>query len=52
MQEQCDTYLELVKEGVIEGIIVCSNCIADLGIECVEWMRNWINEHKDIVIER
>ncbi|MBQ3115875.1 MAG: hypothetical protein IJC07_02485 [Clostridia bacterium] len=52
MQEQCDTYLELIKEGIIDGIIVCSNCIADLGIKEVEWMRNWINEHKDIVIEK
>lgn len=52
MQEQCDAYLDYIKKGYLDGIIVCSNCIADLGIEAVEWMRNWINEHKDIVIER
>jgi hypothetical protein len=52
MQEQCDAYLEYIQKGYLDGIIVCSNCIADLNIEAVEWMRNWINEHKDIVIER
>lgn len=52
MQQQCDFYLDYVKKGYIEGIVVCSNCIADLGIEAVEWMRNWIQEHKDIVIEK
>ena len=52
MKFQTDLYLRLIKEGKIEGIIVCSNCIADLGIECVEYMRNWIREHKDDVIVR
>ncbi|MBE7060902.1 MAG: hypothetical protein E7382_00015 [Clostridiales bacterium] len=51
MQAQCDVYLEYLKKGYIDGIIVCSNCIADLDIEAVRWMRNWINEHKDEVIE-
>ena len=52
MKFQTDLYLRLIKEGKIDGIIVCSNCIADLGIECVEFMRNWIREHKDDVILR
>lgn len=52
MKFQTDLYLRLIKEGKIDGIIVCSNCIADLGIECVEFMRNWIQEHKDDVIVR
>ena len=51
MQEQCDVYLEYLKKGYIDGIIVCSNCIADLEIETVDWMKNWIQEHKDVVIE-
>ena len=50
MKLQCDLYLDYIQKGYIEGIIVCSNCIADLNIEAVEWMRNWINEHKDVVI--
>ena len=52
MKFQTDLYLRLMNEGKIDGIIVCSNCIADLGIECVEFMRNWIQEHKDDVIVR
>ncbi len=51
MKLQTDTYLEYLKAGKIDGIIVCSNCIADLPIEAVAWMRNWIREHKDDVIE-
>lgn len=50
MQQQTDLYLEYLKQGKIDGIIVCSNCIGDLGIEAVAWMRNWIREHKDIVL--
>ena len=42
-----DQYLRLMKEGLIEGIVICSNCIADLGIEAVEWTRNWLIEHRD-----
>lgn len=52
MQYQTDIYLRYLKEGKIDGIIVCSNCVADLDIEAVRWMRNWIREHKDIVIEQ
>ncbi len=44
---QADLYLRLMKEGLIEGIVICSNCIADLGIEAVEWTRNWLIEHRD-----
>ncbi len=47
MQFQTDLYLKLLKNKTIDGIIVCSNCIMDLGIEAVEWMRKWIEEHKD-----
>ncbi len=51
MEYQADLYLRLMKEGKIDGIIVCSNCIADLGIEAVEWTRDWIAKHSDDVIE-
>ena len=47
MKYQADLYLRLIHEGKIDGIILCSNCIADLEIEAVEWMRNWISEHKN-----
>ena len=50
MRFQLDLYHRLLHAGKIDGIIVCSNCIADLGIECVEIMRDWIFAHKDEVI--
>ena len=47
MEWQLSLYERLVKEGVSEGIIVCSNCIADLGIENVRLTRDWIKAHKN-----
>ena len=47
MKFQVDLYYRLLKEGRIDGIILCSNCIADLGIENVEYMRRFISEHGD-----
>ena len=50
MEYQTDLYLRMMRAGEIEGIVVCSNCIADLGIENVEYMREWIAAHKDEVL--
>lgn len=50
MKFQTDLYLSYLKAGKIDGIILCSNCIADLDIPEVEWMRNWIRENRDVVI--
>ena len=47
MKFQVDLYYRLLKEGKIDGIIVCSNCIADLKIENVEYMRLFIKKHAD-----
>jgi len=44
MQKQCELGLRWLKEGRIEGMIFCSNCCADLGLEAVEWTRAWIAE--------
>jgi hypothetical protein len=44
MEYQCGKYYEWLKKGDIEGIIFCSNCIADIGLEAVEWTREWINK--------
>jgi len=41
---QCDAYLRWMERGDTEGIIFCSNCCADLGLEAVEWIRDWIRE--------
>ena len=44
MKLQCEKYYQWLKKGDIDGIIFCSNCIADLGLDTVAWTRNWINE--------
>ena len=50
MRSQCETYLDWIRRGWIEGIIFCSNCICDIGLETVDWTRNWIAEAGDEVI--
>ncbi len=41
---QCEKYHAWIKAGCAEGIIFCSNCCADLGLEAVEWTRAWIRD--------
>jgi len=45
MRFQLDTLLEFLESGRIDGAVVCSNCIADLGIPEVEQVRRWIAEN-------
>jgi len=47
MKTQVDLYYKWLKEGYISGIIVCSNCIADIGFEASDFMKAWIAEHGD-----
>lgn len=42
MQHQLDCYYKWIKRGVLEGIVLCSNCIADIGLETVEQTRQWL----------
>ncbi len=44
MEHQCSIYYDWLKKGYIEGIIIRSNCIADLGLDTVKWTREWINK--------
>jgi hypothetical protein len=44
MKHQCSIYYDWLQKGYIEGIIICSNCITDIGLDTVEWTKNWINE--------
>ena len=44
MEEQCGKYYNAIKRGDLEGIVFCSNCIADIGLETVEWTRRWIKK--------
>ena len=44
---QCETGLGWLREGRIEGMIFLASCICDLGLEAVEWARQWIAEVGD-----
>ena len=47
MAFQLETYLSWLRQRRIDGVIFCSNCIADVGIEAAETARAWIAEHGD-----
>nr|MBQ4319630.1 hypothetical protein [Clostridia bacterium] len=50
MQYQLDVYTDYLKRGKIDGIIICSNCIGDLGIKDVYFTRDWIKQNGDTEI--
>ncbi len=45
MQTQLDLYLKLLRGGTIDGVVVCSNTVADSGVAAVEVFRSWMREH-------
>lgn len=44
MRYQLDRYEHWIDQGVLEGIVFCSNCIADIGLDTVELTREWIDK--------
>jgi hypothetical protein len=44
MERQCRIGLDWLRQGRIEGIIFLASCICDLGLEAVEWTREWIGK--------
>ncbi|OQA82391.1 MAG: hypothetical protein BWY31_03208 [Lentisphaerae bacterium ADurb.Bin242] len=44
MRHQCGICCDWIRAGKLDGMIFCSNCIADLGLEAVEWAKKWIHE--------
>jgi len=50
MAFQLDRYRAWIRKGMLEGIVFCSNCIADVGLETVEYTRNWIKNVGDEAI--
>ena len=50
MQHQLDVYLKYLRSGELEGMILCSNCIADIGLPTVEQTRRWIDRYGDEII--
>jgi hypothetical protein len=41
---QCQAGLGWLRQGRIEGVIFLASCVCDLGLEAVEWTREWIAE--------
>ena len=44
MKEQCALYEKMLLDGRSDGLILCSNCCADVGLETVPWTRDWLRE--------
>lgn len=47
MEKQCTLGLQWLRAGRIAGMIFLASCICDMGLETVEWTRNWIREVGD-----
>jgi hypothetical protein len=47
MEHQCEQGLKWMKQGQIDGMIFLASCICDLGLETVEWSRQWIRKVGD-----
>ena len=48
MTYQLEVYKRWIQEGRIEGIIICSNCIADIGLPAVDVTKKWIEDNQEI----
>jgi hypothetical protein len=46
-QKQCKLGLEWLRSKRIDGMLFLASCDCDLGLESVEWTRNWIGEVGD-----
>ena len=42
MKYQLDVYGAWLAEGKVDGIIFCSNCICDIGLDTVAYAKEWI----------
>ena len=44
VRRRCETGLQWLREGRIEGLIFLANTVCDYGFESVEWTRQWIQD--------
>ena len=47
MEKQLETYRKYMHAGKLDGFILCSNCIADIGLEEVDFTRRWLEKYGD-----
>lgn len=50
LKTQLDLHEKLLVEGKIQGVIVCSNTVTDIGLDAPEYLRNWLAEHGNTVV--
>ncbi len=50
MEFQLELYRKRMMEQKIQGVIVCSNNVVDIGLEAPEILRKWLVRHGDEVI--
>ena len=48
MQLQCEYGLSLLKEKRIDGMIFLTNCVMGVGLPSEYWLRNWIDQVKNM----
>ena len=51
IKKQCDLYTKYLKSDILQGAIICSNCIADLGLPAIDYIRDWVAEIGDEEVE-
>jgi hypothetical protein len=44
MKSQCETALQLLKQGQVEALVFCGSWLCDRGLETVAWTRKWIQD--------
>ncbi len=44
MKKQAALYEKWLLEGKSDGLVICSNCCADVGLETVKWTRDWLRD--------
>lgn len=52
MKFQLGLYRKMLLAGRIQGVIVCANTVADVGLEAPEYFREWLQEHGQETIPR
>lgn len=45
LEHQLKVCYEHIKAGDIEGIVFCANTVVDIGLESVDYVRNWISQN-------
>lgn len=50
MEQQCSYALELLKAGRIAGMIFEANSVMGIGLPSERWLRDWVDQVKDIEV--